>query len=69
MRISRAIFSDVKIAKPLILTMTPIGLAWGLVEAARFPWWLAVLMGVLLSVIGLFVWSVVRRIRHERVPP
>lgn len=49
--------------------MTPIGLAWGLVEAARFHWWLAVLMGVLLSVIGLFVWSVVRRIRSERAPP
>ncbi len=55
-----------RIAKPLILTMTPIGLAWGLVEAARFHWWLAVLMGVLLGVIGLFVGSVVRRIRVER---
>ena len=55
-----------KIAKPLILTMTPIGLAWGLIEAARFHWWLAVLMGALLTVISLFVWSVVRRIRSER---
>ena len=55
-----------RIAKPLILTMTPIGLGWGLVEAARFHWWLAVLMGVLLGVIGLFVWSVVRRIHRER---
>ena len=56
-----------RIAKPLILTMTPIGLAWGLIEAARFHWWLAVLMGALLTVISLFVWSVVRRIRSERV--
>ena len=55
-----------RIAKPLILTMTPIGLVWGLIEAARFHWWLAVLMGVLLGVIGLFVGSVVRRIRAER---
>ena len=55
-----------KIAKPLILTMTPIGVAWGLVEAARFHWWLAVLMGVLLGVISLFIWSVVRRIRADR---
>ncbi|HEX6637314.1 MAG TPA: hypothetical protein VF033_06640 [Steroidobacteraceae bacterium] len=55
-----------RIAKPLILTMTPIGLVWGLIEAARFHWWLAVLMGVLLSVIGLFIWSVVLRIRRER---
>jgi hypothetical protein len=55
-----------RIAKPLILTMTPIGVTWGLIEAARFHWWLAVLMGVLLTVISLFVWSVVRRIRAER---
>jgi hypothetical protein len=63
----------VRIAKPLLLVMTPIGVAWGLVEAARFHWWLAVLMGVLLTVISLFIWSVVRRIRSEhaseRAPP
>ncbi len=58
-----------KIAKPLLLTLTPIGVAWGLVEAARFHWWLAVLMGILLGVISLFIWSVVRRIRQERLPP
>lgn len=49
----------------MLLTMTPVGLAWGLIEAARFHWWLAVLMGVLLSVISLFIWSVVRRVRAE----
>jgi hypothetical protein len=59
----------VRIAKPLLLVMTPIGVAWGLVEAARFHWWLAVLMGALLTVISLFIWSVVKRIRHERAPP
>lgn len=58
-----------RIAKPLLLVMTPIGVAWGLIEAARFHWWLAVLMGVLLGVISLFVWSVVKRIRQERAPP
>jgi hypothetical protein len=58
-----------KIAKPLLLVMTPIGLAWGLVEAARFHWWLAVLMAGLLGVVGVFGWSVVRRIRQERGPP
>ena len=36
------------------------------VEAWRFHWWLAVLMGVLLSVISLFTWMTVRRIRTER---
>ena len=55
-----------KIARPIILTMTPIGVAWGLVEAARFHWWLAVLMAVLVGVISLFAWSVVKRIRAER---
>ena len=58
-----------RIAKPLLLVMTPVGVAWGLVEAARFHWWLAVLMGVLLGIVGLFVLSVVRRIRQERAPP
>jgi hypothetical protein len=57
-----------RIAKPLLLTLTPIGVVWGLIEAARFHWWLAVLMGVLLGVISLFVWSVIRRIRQERAP-
>jgi hypothetical protein len=59
----------VRIAKPLLLVMTPIGVAWGLIEAARFHWWLAVLMGVLLGVIGFFIWTVVSRIRKERAPP
>jgi hypothetical protein len=57
-----------RIAKPLLLTLTPIGVVCGLIEAARFHWWLAVLMGVLLGVISLFVWSVIRRIRQERAP-
>jgi hypothetical protein len=58
-----------RIAKPLLLTLTPIGVGWGLIEAARFHWWLAALMGVLLGVISLFTWSVVRRIRAERSSP
>ncbi len=58
-----------KIARPLLLTITPVGVVWGLIEAARFHWWLAALMGVLLGVISLFVWSVVRRIRAERGSP
>jgi uncharacterized protein (DUF58 family) len=56
-------------AKPLLLVLTPIGVAWGLVEAARFHWWLAVLMGVLVGIISLFTWMTVRRIRAERETP
>jgi len=53
----------------MLLVLTPIGVAWGLVEAWRFHWWLAVLMGILLTVISLFMWMTVRRIRAEREPP
>jgi membrane protein implicated in regulation of membrane protease activity len=55
-----------RIAKPLLLTMTPIGVGWGLVEAWKFHPALAFLMALLLSVISLFVWMTVRRIRSER---
>jgi hypothetical protein len=53
----------------MLLVLTPLGVAWGLVEAWRFHWWLAVLMAALLSVIGLFMWMTVKRIRDERAPP
>ncbi len=55
-----------RIAKPLLFTITPIGVAWGLVEAWRFRPILAVLMALLLSVISLFIWMTVRKIREER---
>ena len=58
-----------RIAKPMLLVLTPIGVGWGLIEAARFHWWLAVLMGALVSVISLFMWMTVKRIRAERAPP
>ena len=61
--------TSMRIAKPLLLVMTPIGVVWGLVEAWRFHWWLAVLMGVLLGIISLFTWFTVKRIRAERAPP
>jgi hypothetical protein len=56
----------VKIAKPMLLVLTPIGVGWALVEAWRFHWWLAVLMGILVGVISLFMWMTVKRIRDER---
>jgi hypothetical protein len=58
-----------RIAKPLILVMTPIGVAWGLVEAWRFHWWLALLMALLIGIISAFTWMTVKRIRRERAPP
>lgn len=61
----------VRIAKPLLAVTTPVGVAWGIVEAWRFHWWLALLMAVLVSVIGAFFWLTVSRIRRERdgAPP
>jgi hypothetical protein len=56
----------VKIAKPMLLVLTPIGVGWGLVEAWRFHWWLAVLMAVLVGVISAFMWMTVKRIRDEK---
>jgi hypothetical protein len=58
-----------KIAKPMLLVLTPLGVAWGIIEAARFHWWPAVLMGALVTVISLFMWMTVKRIRDERAPP
>lgn len=55
-----------RIARPLLLGMTPIGVGWGLIEAWRFRPILAVLMAGLLSVVSLFIWMTVRRIRAER---
>ena len=47
--------------------MTPIGVGWGLLEAWRFHWWLAVMMAVLLGVISVFIGLTVRRIRADRL--
>jgi hypothetical protein len=56
----------VRIAKPILLAITPVGVGWGLVEAWRFHCWLAVLMAVLIGIISLFTWMTVKRIREER---
>ena len=53
-----------KIARPLLLIATPVGVIAGLREAWRFQWWLAVLMAALLAVLGalvLYTWRTIRR--------
>jgi hypothetical protein len=55
-----------KIAKPLLLTTTPIGVVWGIVEANRFHTWLAVLMVVLIGFVSLCIGLTVRIIRREQ---
>lgn len=55
-----------RIAKPILLVSTPVGLVWGVIEAWRFKPVLAVLMCALLSVISAFLWMTVRTIRREQ---
>ena len=55
-----------RIAKPILLVSTPIGVAWGVVEAYRFRPVLALLMSLLLGVISAFMWYTVRAVRREQ---
>ena len=55
-----------KIAKPLLLVTTPIGLALGLYEAHRLAGGLVFLMAAMIAVIGVAMASVVMTIRRER---
>jgi predicted MFS family arabinose efflux permease len=56
----------VKIAKPLLLIATPIGLAIGLYEGWRLAGGLVFIMAALMGVLGVAFLSVVLTIRRER---
>jgi hypothetical protein len=56
----------VKIAKPLLLITTPIGLAIGLYEGYRLAGGLVFLMAAMIGVIAVALGSVVMTIRRER---
>lgn len=55
-----------RIAKPLLLVLTPIGVIGGLREAYRFGGGLVILMAALLGIISIAMLSVVLTIRRER---
>jgi hypothetical protein len=55
-----------RIAKPLLLVTTPIGVAFGLYEAHRLAGGLVFLMAAMVAVIGVAMASVVLTIRRER---
>lgn len=55
-----------KIAKPLLLITTPIGLAVGLYEGYRLAGGLVFLMAAMIMVICVAMGSVVLTIRRER---
>lgn len=55
-----------KIAKPMLLILTPIGVIGGLYEGWRLAGGLVFLMAVLLAGITAAVWSLVATIRREQ---
>ena len=58
---------DVRIARPILLVSTPIGVLFGLREAWRLAGpGMAVLMALLLAIVSGFIWMTVRTIRRER---
>lgn len=55
-----------KIAKPLLLITTPIGLAYGLYEGYRLAGGLVFLMAAMICVVSVALGSVVLTIRREQ---
>jgi uncharacterized membrane protein len=55
-----------RIGKPLILTLTPIGVAGGVYEAWRLAGGLVFLMLAMLSLIGVAIGTVVATARREQ---
>ena len=55
-----------RIAKPILLVTTPLGVAGGLYEGYRLAGGLVFLMAALLGLIGVAIGTVVMTIRRER---
>jgi hypothetical protein len=55
-----------RIAKPLLLVSTPIGVLWGLLEAYRLAGGLVILMAAMVGTMAAAAGSVVAIIRRER---
>ena len=55
-----------RIAKPLLLVSTPIGVGFGIYEAFRLAGGLAFLMIALVTVIGVAMGTVVATVRREK---
>ena len=55
-----------KIAKPLLLVSTPVGVAWGLLEAYRLAGGLVILMAAMIGTLAAAAGTVVSAVRRER---
>jgi uncharacterized protein (DUF58 family) len=56
-----------KIAKPILLVSTPLGVVLGLMEGYRLAGGLVVLMAAMLGVVFIAAGSVVRTVRREQL--
>ena len=56
-----------RIARPILLVTTPVGVIFGIREAYRLAGpRMALLMVAMLAIVGAFLWWTVHRIRQER---
>lgn len=55
-----------RIAKPLLLVSTPIGLAFGLYEGWRLAGGLVVIMAMMIALVGAAMLGVVLTVRREQ---
>ncbi len=55
-----------RIAKPLLLVSTPIGVVWGLLEAYRLAGGLVLLMAAMIGTLAAAAGTVVAAVRRER---
>lgn len=55
-----------RIAKPILLVATPVGVAWGMYEAYRLAGGLVFLMAALLMVVSVAVGTIVYTVRREQ---
>lgn len=55
-----------RIAKPILIVTTPIGLAWGLYEGWKLAGGLVVIMAMMILLVGAAMLSVVLTVRREK---
>lgn len=54
-----------RIAKPLLMVSTPVGMVWGLIEGWRMAGGLVFLMALMMGIVAAGVISVLRVVRAE----
>jgi hypothetical protein len=65
-RWERPKFAPMRIAKPLLMVSTPLGIVTGLIEAYRLVGGLAILMFAMMAMLGVAAAGIVYTIRKEK---